>query len=703
MEDEFDSNSGKIAGKSTISVESNGKIAGSRDTIVNLEKNKFHNQKELLVTRKDRITSATKEKGLKQLSQNFGDSDGDWQIIESKNLFELLYLDHSVIISVNPEIVKNNYSLLIDFWKEKKNLWESGSGQLRKSIEDRYHKINLENCVNRLDNAFSELSSIGKIDTYYNKLEKERLDLAKIILLKEFEKLTRDEDLSDTDFQILLEMKDEICLSEEEILSFLFEFLTDQNFIPTKREKGKGWVRVNEDFEGRNKGRIISFTWMTENKIKNQPPPIAIEITEGKYAESVEEIGEILFADEEQARKLIKKNILHNPVGVFSQPKAIAISDICDSKENEYLKYFRIIYKLNPQLPYRFQKKEYFDLKSLSSAFLDDQKQGKEHFKQGNIEIWLQETQKDNYQKLVKITHAAENTDLAFLELLYTFNPELPYCFSDNVLVKSPIELCNEINKSKENWIAGKKELYNSFILTWLKTIGNMSIVEKWNKVKDQYLERKDEGIELFLHLLNEKIESPLLELNVKAFSYPQIQSGESIVSAIVLSNKKRGFITGNLIFSKPINGVTLSSKKFSLNVAEGAPNYKVDLKIDSKNLLKGVDYKTDIQITTSDNSEIIIPVSFKIVFPKKAFIIELIKYSLLFAFFGLILRGIIYAFGFHNWLNTKYNFYLHPFDISWQEKPFIYYFPIILLLFILLVLAFTNFWNLIKRTLNLK
>jgi hypothetical protein len=215
-------------------------------------------------------------------------------------------------------------------------------------------------------------------------------------------------------------------------------------------------------------------------------------------------------------------------------------------------------------------------------------------------------------------------------------------------------------------------------------------------------LEKGDSGLEFFMHLLNDKLVNPSIEISVKTISYPKIQSGESVVSGIILTNKTRGFIEGDITFSNQIKGVTLSSKKFSLNVAEGISKLKIDLKIDSTVMLKGVDYKTDIKITSVDNKEIVIPVLFRIVFPQKAFFTELIKYALIFLFIGLIMRGIMYGFGFHDWLGTQYKYYLNPRDIFWQTGPFIY-FPIIVLIFIFLLLIISSLWKPIKRTLNLK
>lgn len=791
MAEELNKDTGKISGKSHNVVESSGKIAGSHteNDAVGKKDVDGQNQKKAITTRKERIASATEEKGLKSLTQNFGDSDGDWQIIESDNLFEVLFLDYNQIISINPEVVKNNFTLLEAFWKEKKNLWESES--VRKTIEDKYGKKNLNNCIKKLEYANEQLFTIQKINEYYLKYREQRIRIGESKLEPLFNMMLKDGEAEPSEMENIFEEGLKLDLSDEEITSIIKKILDTKEYKPYENPSG------NE-----LKEQLLSVSWMTEeklNKRKKEDKDKEREIFENKFAKSIEDIGEILFNDEAEARQYIKEGLLVNSIDYFSSAKAKQFLEITKTQKGEYLKYLQIVYRLNPKLPYRFSNKLASSTTELCLLFFENNesiKSGKEHFKQGNIEIWLQETHKDDYQRFIKIRDTAENVDLAFLEFLYSFNPKLPYRFAGKLLVKTPIELSTEIDKSKESWTAGREELFNSSILIWLKTIGKLTITKKWDKVKDQYLERKDVGLENFLHILNENLEYSLLEVNEKAFSIPSIQSGDNVVTSFILTNKTRGFIEGDLTFSKLLDGVTfglfmadevkptrlnkaatdglfmsdgpisirlvkaatefnvgvttivdflhkkgfkidsnpntklspemhtllikeyqpdkatkddamkiglsydkheaipMSSEKFFLNVAAGVSNHKVNLTIDSKNLLKGVDYKTDIQITTFDNKKINIPVSFRLVFPRNAFIKEIIKYSLLFALFGVIIRGVWSLFGFNDWLKVNYQYYLSQSDVYWQEKPEIFYFPLIFVILIIFIILISKNWK---------
>jgi len=259
-------------------------------------------------------------------------------------------------------------------------------------------------------------------------------------------------------------------------------------------------------------------------------------------------------------------------------------------------------------------------------------------------------------------------------------------------MIKTPSELSLAIDKNKESWEAGREELYNLFIVTWLKTIGHTSIAASWFKIKDNLENRKDYGLELFLHLLNDKLDKPLLEVSQKNISFPNIQSVTDVKASFILTNKTRGFIEGELSFSKVIDGVTLSPNKIKLNSSCGIASTQYTLTINPTDLLKGVEYTTAIQIISTSNETIDIPVSFKLVFPKNAFIKEIIKYSVFYAIIAGVIRVSWALLGFTDWLNVNYDYYLSKVDIIWQKKPEIYYFPLIfcgLLFAVVLILKY--------------
>ncbi len=654
--------SGKIAGKAVNSDDNSGKIARKESIQDNVERKSNGTQaySPPLTSRKERITEATAKKGLRELPMQFGDSDGDWQIIQSDNLFELLYLDFTQINLIDPEMVRNNYSLLEKFWKEKKNLWESGSGQVRKAIEDKYGERNLVNCLKLLADARDQLNSLQRMNDYHVKYREQRLKKGDKQLEPLFKMMLRDGEATPFELENIFEEGQEIGLLEEEISNIIKNNLNKKEFIPFEKPSGTDL-----------KEQLLSVAWMTdeiykkrkqeeEDKKKN-----GREIFDGKFAYSLEDIGEIIFNDEGKARQFIKDGLLINAIDFFSPAKASKILEIIKKGKNDFLIYLNLVYRFNPKLPYRFSGKLANTTAELCQFFFETPetyKLGKEHFKQGNVEIWLQETNHEDYEKLSKIILQAENTELAFLEFLYIFNPKLPYRFAGKILVNTPGELCEQINLNKENWEAGMKELFNSSITVWLKTNRKTAITDKWDSVKQNYSKNQNIGLEEFCHLLNEKLTYPKLNVDKKAIVFPKIQSGTVVTTDLFFTNETRGFLSGKINFSKIIEGVSISSNKITFNAAEGITASKISLKIDSTNLLKGVGYDTVIQLETSTGQKINVPVNFKIVFPKNKFILEIIKSAAILSAIFVLFRFVL-STERPGWLNFSNKFYL-----SWDS-----------------------------------
>jgi hypothetical protein len=678
---------GIITNDDSLNDESNGYIPGERQNDNNKnDKNKL--------SLSDRVIISTKEGGLKIIPEGFDDKDGDWKIIKSENPFEILYLDYKQFRTILPKMVNSNFELLKKFWENKVGLMNTGGNRI--AYKNKYGDGTVENAIKKLELTRNKLANESGIANYYNEINNERLRKAEESLKESIEDMLADGVASKQEIEIRLERGLKYDLSEDEIVNIIDKALKNSMF----RAFGKisGHTRREQ---------LLSVTWMTDEKLEEQrkideeKEKRGREIFKGSFAYNLEEIGTILFTNDEKTKEYIQKGLIINAIDYFSTPKAAQILEISKSKNDIDLKYLQIIYCLNPKLPYKFNLKDCSDIKELTFALFNDHKKGKEHFNKGYIKIWVQECFPENNEILLKIIDSAINLDLAFLEFLYTFNPELPYRFADKLIVKTPDELCTEVNKNKENWDFGRNELFDSSIITWLKTIGKSIIIEKWDKVKDQYSDRKDDGLEYFLQILNDKIEQPALIVDKNIFSYPKVQSGRNISTSFILTNKTRGYIEGNLSLTKKLDGVSLSPNKFCLNVAASTSNQKVDLSIDSMNFRKGVTYNTEIQIITTTKQKIIIPVSFKIVFPRNAFIKEIIKYALLFTLFGGLIRSISSFFGFTDWLKAYYPYYLNTSDVDWQKKPEIIYFLCIFGCIILFLLLVTLIWKKLVKLLD--
>jgi hypothetical protein len=218
--------------------------------------------------------------------------------------------------------------------------------------------------------------------------------------------------------------------------------------------------------------------------------------------------------------------------------------------------------------------------------------------------------------------------------------------------------LCFEITKNNKSWESGKKELFNSSIPIWLSTAKQSPVSSKWNQVKDRFKDKKDLGLEYFLHLIDDELVYTKLAVEKKAIAYPKIESRQVVKTDLIFSNETRGYLEASLKFSKDIPGVTLSGQNFTINNIMDSSSKKVSLIIDSTVLVKGVTYTTDIEAATFEQQKINIPVTFKIVFPKKAFILEMLKYSAIFSIFFMFIRFILSS-THHGWLSTDYNYFL--------------------------------------------
>lgn len=698
MAEDKNSNSGKISGKSTVSVETKGKIAGDSHGTHSIP-DKDKEDVRSLTTRKDRISKVTSNKGLNSLSANFGDSDGDWQIIESDNLFEVLYLDHNQIDLINPDIVKNNYILIENFWKEKKNLWESGSVQVRKTIEDKYGEKNLNNCTQKLVSAYEQLSSLQRINEYYQKYRNKVIKIGENKLEPLFNMMLKDGEAEPDEMENIFEEGLKLDLYIEEIAVIIKTTLDSKEYKPYGTPKGK-----------QLKDQLLSVSWMTEIKFQERKIKDAEierngrEIFENQFAYNVEDIGKILFENEEKARNYINKGLLANVVNAFSIPKSEYILDVSKSEKNEYLRYLMVVYRLNPKLPFRFSKKQTFSVSELCSYIAEDNeslKLGKENYKQGNIETWLKETNKEDYQKFIEIRDSAENSELAFLEFIYTFNKSLPYRFAGKILVNTPVELCSEIDKNNQNWEAGVKELFDSSILIWLKTRGKESIVDAWNNVKKKYSKSKDAGLEVFLHLLNAKLAYPSIKFQPSKISVEGIQMGNIHKVGIQVENGSRGYLDCDLKLTDSSPGLSLSKKHIFSGPHWPDKIQTIDFDINSNEFVKGKIYKTSLEISCNYGDPVKIPVTFKVIFPKSAFIKELLKYSVLFALLGIIFRSLFFVIGAGEWLNRSFSYYVLYEDIPWNKTGLLSHMPILFFLIIAVVFLIIRYRKFIRSVLG--
>ncbi|MCD4736161.1 MAG: hypothetical protein K8R53_08970 [Bacteroidales bacterium] len=600
---------------------------------------------------KERIAKTTAAGGLKELPPYFDNKEGDWRIIKSGNPFEALYLDYKQYNYITSEMAEGNYRILEKFWSERYRLISTGAN--RQKYEKKYGHKTVDDSISIIKKAYEKLRTDKQIIDYYKEVFSKEFEKGTNTLKLILRLIKSDGVVDQGEIRTVLEEAKNnqvFDLSEEDIAIIIFNSFENSFFPYDNKLRDKAIESGNTELE-----KLLSVDyWMLKEKIKEaeeqweRTQNLKIQILPDKYASTIEQIGEILFNDPQEAKNIIKEDLLKQSIAQKDIVLAREIGRISqNSKQDIHARYLEIIYKLKKDLPLRFP----VDIiakttEELCEIILRDQQNleyGKQYIKKGYIETWLRETNHENYQKFVKIRDAAENFELAFIEFLYTFNPSLPYRFANNIFVNSSAELCSVINQNLNNWKAGRKELYNKSIPVWLKTTGHEDIIEKWKKI-EYITNEEDVGLERFLHLLESSLIQPHIQSKTTEIKFPRVQSGDIKDVDIEFVNESRGYICGDLSFSKNLDGITLSQHKIELNSTGELAKFLVNLRIDSKELPKGIMNKSTIFLKTSTDQQIEIPLSVKVVFPLNACLEKIGLYGIIFAAFFIIVRILLEA-----------------------------------------------------------
>lgn len=615
----------------------------------------------------ERIKLSTLSKGMQNIPSEFDNSDGDWQCIKSDNPFEVLFLDYRLYKLITPEIVKSNYTLLEKFWKDKQAIMMTGGNRVQ--FNKKYGEALVENSTIKLQNCYRKISTKEGIENYYDELNNERLQKGYKLLEDRVSDMFSDGVVSPDEIRPKLEDAGKYDLSIAEVASYISSVIQKKSFIPYGKPDGLS-----------DQDKLLSVIWMNNEKLieyqrkEEEAKRHGREIFEGQYAYSIEEIGELMFNNENEAKEYLKDNLIINSIDYFSSAKAKQVKDISKAQSGIHLKYLQVVYKLNNRLPYKFKDQTCSTTRELATHMLGNISVAKEHLKSGYLEVWIKECHKEQSDNVASIIRNAENIDLAILEMVYTFDKTLPYFLGRKHKVTTPLELCTLIDSDIAYWKLGATELYDKSITTWLTLTGKQNITENWFKVQNSYKNKPNNGLEAFLHILNPALAYPHLVFDKKEISYPKINSLALVKTVVSITNTTRGFASFATALNKKSEGVSIGPVNQDIHHL-GKKTGLIELEINPSAFKRGEPHKFVIIGTTEYQSQFEIPVAFKIAFPIGAFAIHLVKMALLFAIIAALSRGVLALLGFDQWLQNYYSYFMDPryldFDMHNEFKLF--------------------------------
>ncbi|GFP43693.1 eukaryotic-like serine/threonine-protein kinase, partial [Candidatus Hakubella thermalkaliphila] len=278
--------------------------------------------------------------------------------------------------------------------------------------------------------------------------------------------------------------------------------------------------------------------------------------------------------------------------------------------------------------PYKFTAKDVArtpkELAILIQTFAD-RELVKKHFSKGWFSTWLAKVDQDLAYKVLRIEEEAKSVDLALLEISCLLDPEIPYVLVPEEQAETPQELGSQIDK---HWKIGKEHIFSGKISAWLKHAGHQDIFEKLEKIRKEYGEQQDRGVEIFLQSLG--LPAPEFSIEPVTLSLGTIESIERVSRKVKLTHTgKRGYLCGEIRFSEEIDGVYL--EEFILKELPRTGKAKTDLinirlwpgksvefnlVIDAPRIPIGRKYDLSLVTKTNAVSEISIPLSFSIDLP---------------------------------------------------------------------------------------
>lgn len=593
------------------------------------------------------IIASTQQGGLTALPAGFDANDGYWKSIRSDNPFEVLFLDYKQYLNITTETVKNNYDILSVFWSEKSKLLTGGS---REKIKKRYGEDTATIANKKLDACYNKLKTKEGINVYFKELDGKRYANAIKAIVEYADFALDDGELTKQEGLRIIKKGIENELNEVEVRNYLYQELMVRNFKPRS-------LTAHPDF--------IDNEWLTDEAFEIRRKRVIPDVfVLGKKISSLKEIGQILFINTEKAKTEYLHNAIYLPQDITkleTSGKALEFEKIINNESDINKRYFKIVYHLNPALPFVIDNESFetinhlFDKTAYNYAlFL----KAFNNYQQGFIHIWLTECDPVNAARL---TPDFDYND--FLKFVYQINKKHPFYINEERF-DNPQQLIEKAKKEKFYWSKISAVILSGQLPVWFAGIGKHEWIAQYNKQTEAFIDvayyseddKKSAAVQTLIQIIDPHEAHPKIIAQPKSVQLLSLEGSHTMVQLVTLKLENQGFLKSEILLDKVIEGIWLNAHEATFQSQSGNTETKIILNIDALKLIKDKVYLINILVRTACDT-LTVPVEIKVIFPKKAYYTQLIKYAVIGAiFFGGIrfLTGEIT--GTTSWFRNEYD-----------------------------------------------
>lgn len=379
----------------------------------------------------------------------------------------------------------------------------------------------------------------------------------------------------------------------------------------------------------------------------------------GEKIHSLKRLGQVLFDNHQRSNEYLEDmSLIKNHVDTLSTgDDALEFARLYRSENDSDKKFLRIVYRLNPKLPYRIGNEFISTLETLLERGFQDlffYNLIYDDFASGKLLIWLSEV-----NGAVASMFSGGKSYNAFLRFVYSIDDKYPFYLGEE-LYANPEAI---VGKLKINLLFRKmvySYIQNDQLFTWFDSIGRfdwqISYVSAAAKLVEQKLkgdELINESVEKLINIISPETELPKLKTSIKKLTLLNIEAGKSIAESFQLKLTGRGYVKAKIMLDYPLIGISLDTKQVLLFDLNNKIERVIKINIDPLNLTKDKLYQFNIRVVT-DYQILEIPVKLKTVFPLRSFITHLLKYGALGFLAMALFRFLLGAFtGNFSWLKS--------------------------------------------------
>lgn len=387
--------------------------------------------------------------------------------------------------------------------------------------------------------------------------------------------------------------------------------------------------------------------WMTEHAWKKTQETAVIWLEE--QATSLEKMGEISYRKIEETKYAIRNTNALPPLVTLVTKNAARNEEylqIIQEEPDLEKRYLKVLYHLNPSLPFRFRNKEYTDIRSLlaeACSSSDSFWSLATVFENQHLQIWLLESSSDDIKQL--LTHKPALHD--FLLFIYKIDNKYPFYLYD-IRYDTPFALAEDARSSSEHWPDIATAIDDGTIGIWLKETGydleiKQQEINAYLQQAGQFDEedRRRTMVQGLINFIIKEAPIPHVAVDIASISLLELEAGKPFQQVIMMSLPNEGFVKVDLRLDNAAPGMSINISNAFFHSQANNRNQAMVFTADPLQLIKNKQYTCSIVISSLFKT-ITIPVTIKTVFPKKAFAFQLMKYGFIMGFFWGMVRYLL-------------------------------------------------------------